>query len=450
MSKTDRQAVLFIHGIGNQQPMETLRKFVDAVWTSDEELKHGYAGGGFWSKPDHISGSYELRRLTTPTNEAGIRTDFFEFYWAHLMHGTRYGHVLSWARTLLVRRPSSVPPGLRSAYWLLWALLGAAAWLAIARPVSISLGGPVAVALLAAAGFVVKEVVGDAARYLQPAPSNIHRREEIRKAGIRVLRKLHGAKNEDDTPKYDRIIVVGHSLGSVVGYDVLSYAWAEMNDPEAPKADDEVALRALEALARGDEANVEAIQGAQRAYFEEFRSNGGEWRVTDFVTLGSPLAHSEVLLARDGADLEQKVGLRELPRCLPVLETKKHRDRPDERVFSFMPKRRKPNGMKMRVAHHAAVFGPTRWTNLYFPCRRIVWGDVIGGPISPILGAAIKNRPVATNHRVGFLSHTSYWRASDWSGDGPAIEAVAALRDALDLADQRSGVVAVAHTSESV
>lgn len=31
-----KQAVLLIHGIGDQQPMRTLRSFVKAVWSDDE------------------------------------------------------------------------------------------------------------------------------------------------------------------------------------------------------------------------------------------------------------------------------------------------------------------------------------------------------------------------------------------------------------------------------
>ena len=48
-----RQAVVLIHGIGEQRPMETLRAFVKAF------LKDGT----YHSKPDTLSASFELRRL---------------------------------------------------------------------------------------------------------------------------------------------------------------------------------------------------------------------------------------------------------------------------------------------------------------------------------------------------------------------------------------------------
>ena len=54
-----RQAVLLIHGIGDQTPMATLRSFVAAVWPRDSQTKRQ------WSRPDSISGSYDLRQIVT-------------------------------------------------------------------------------------------------------------------------------------------------------------------------------------------------------------------------------------------------------------------------------------------------------------------------------------------------------------------------------------------------
>jgi hypothetical protein len=34
-----KQAFVIIHGMGEQRPMDTLRSFVKAVWTTDEEVK---------------------------------------------------------------------------------------------------------------------------------------------------------------------------------------------------------------------------------------------------------------------------------------------------------------------------------------------------------------------------------------------------------------------------
>lgn len=58
----------------------------------------------------------------------------------------------------------------------------------------------------------------DAARYLNAAPANIAERHAIRRDGIALLKKLH-----DPASGYDQIVIVGHSLGSVIGYDMLKH-----------------------------------------------------------------------------------------------------------------------------------------------------------------------------------------------------------------------------------
>ena len=116
--------------------------------------------------------------------------------------------------------------------------------------------------------------------------------------------------------------------------------------------------------------------------------------MTDFVTIGSPLAHAELLLARDRPDLEMKQAERELPTCPPQLEA----DR-----FSY------PATATGRTLHHAALFGPTRWSNVYFPAQWVVKGDLIGGPLQEVFGWGIRDYAVTTTLRGGFLSHTLYW-----------------------------------------
>src|SRR5688572_10743111 len=229
---SDKQAVLLIHGIGEQRPMETLRGFVHAVWTTDTSVHHPYSPPTVWSKPDTVSGSYELRRLTTGQNRESIRTDFFEFYWAHLMSGTTFSHVTAWAKLLLFRWPWTVPKRVMTLWLLLIVtIIGTIAFLIVnaMRPegeqlvrVPAWLTGVGGVVLSGLLGYTVKQVIGDAARYLDAAPSNIERRQAIRAKGVEILKKLHESE-------YRRIIIVGHSLGSVIGYDILTYAWADFN-----------------------------------------------------------------------------------------------------------------------------------------------------------------------------------------------------------------------------
>ncbi len=57
--------------------------------------------------------------------------------------------------------------------------------------------------------------LGDAARYFRNSPANVAVRRAIRKEAVDTLDQLHRSR------LYDRIMVVAHSLGTVVAYDML-------------------------------------------------------------------------------------------------------------------------------------------------------------------------------------------------------------------------------------
>lgn len=401
--------------------MDTLRGFVDAVWTTDDSAHHPHAPASVWSKPDTISRSFELRRLTTSKNAAGVRTDFFEFYWAHMMTGTSVRHVLAWARVLLLRSPATVPRPLL----VIWAFLLALglvvvflavqtvvpeAWRLVTVPRWVTGGLGAAFAWLS--GPIVERIIGDAARYLNPAPTNVGRRQQIRAKGVELIERLHDAG-------YERIIVVGHSLGSVIGYDVLTHAWALHNSSVEPRA--HPLLDALEAEVAAGPVEVDAYQRDQRRALDELQDHGLTWRVTDFVTLGSPLTYADILLASDAGQLAERQADREYPTCPPVLE---------DGHFSYPPDQvgRKP--------HHAAVFGLTRWTNLFFPARLLVFGDLVGGPLRPVFGTGVDDVRVTTRQRLGLLTHTLYWSIPDGSVTAPHLTA---LRRAVRLVEGELG-----------
>lgn len=58
-----RQAVVLIHGIGNQKPLATANRFVNALVNREER----------WSKPDRLSSSYEMRRYQVKKNHGHRR-----------------------------------------------------------------------------------------------------------------------------------------------------------------------------------------------------------------------------------------------------------------------------------------------------------------------------------------------------------------------------------------
>lgn len=441
-----KQAIVLIHGIGEQKPMESLRRFVHAVWTTDKSLKPKHFKEGplkdqptIWSKPDRFSKSFELKRITTIENSGHVKSDFFEFYWAHLMYGTTLNQVIAWAKTLLFRRPNTVPKQLLPSYFLLFsALLISISFLIYAIVAGIDpranllpawLSALISVLILPAISRILSSIVGDAARYLYPAPTNIHRRHEIREAGVSLIHKLHRRK-------YDRIVVVGHSLGSVIGYDILTHAWVKYNKVEHKPGKPLEALDELEKLAlelpEDHPLTADDIQRAQRKYFKKYREIGGLWRVTDFVTLGSPLAHAAILLAKDQDDLDRLKKDRELPQCLPVLEKRKPQGNIVQR-FSYKREQDKED----RALHHAALFAPTCWTNIYFPNKFIIFGDLVGGPLTGVFGKGIKDIPISTKQRWGFLTHTFYWRAKDLENAPSHIQT---LRDVLDIADDKDQI----------
>src|SRR5712664_3829494 len=127
-SRRKKIAVVITHGMGEQIPMETLRGFVDAAWVTNRNVQWlppvDEKPDDIWIKPDEVTGSLELRRITTRWTRTaedqkvkGPRVDFFEFYWADLAEGTTVQELWDWLRTLLWRWPRQVPKGLMGA-WL--------------------------------------------------------------------------------------------------------------------------------------------------------------------------------------------------------------------------------------------------------------------------------------------------------------------------------------------
>lgn len=415
-----RQAVVIIHGIGEQRPMQTLRSFAQGVL--------GGKGPDFYfSKPDRMATSFELRRLQAHSTSRPS-TDFYEYYWAHEMRGTKVSHVLRWVRMLLLRRPGNVPVALRPAWYLTVVLLAFAVGFSFLNIVDLSTPTGI-VALLAGLGaatvqgFLVSSL-GDAARYLDPHPENVSSRQVIRANGVELLRQLHEAN------RYDRIIVVGHSLGSVIAYDVLTFLWQDLGHKlrdasEWPAGSTQRALRDVEETGiklspRSSSGDVRRFQARQRDLWLEQRQLGNPWLVTDLVTLGSPLAHASMLLASSPHELIERQEDRELPTCPP-----RPGRNPAKECYSYRGKEYDFRGgrRRVRVLHHAALFAPTRWTNVYVPIRAGFAGDLVGGPLRGVLGDGIRDIPLTKGllRYLPLVSHSYYWRVSRFAKDSDAL-----------------------------
>jgi pimeloyl-ACP methyl ester carboxylesterase len=159
-------------------------------------------------------------------------------------------------------------------------------------------------------------VMADSARYFRPAPENIEARHAIRRAGVRLLERLHKSPRG-----YDRIVVVAHSLGSVVAYGMLEQFWGKRSGALACRSvDAKTVLRDAEESARAlincptDKERLSGFREGQRRMFqslvaEHYRRDGtseaeNSWRVSDFITLGSPLTYGPFLLADSRDEFE--------------------------------------------------------------------------------------------------------------------------------------------------
>jgi hypothetical protein len=100
-----------------------------------------------------------------------------------------------------------------------------------------------AVVLCTAVRWFYIQYFGDVAAYLASHTVNkFHEvRGQIKAVGLETARAVYGARSRRnaDVPEYDRVLVVGHSLGSVVAYDTLN---AVLNE-DATGADLDVLAR---------------------------------------------------------------------------------------------------------------------------------------------------------------------------------------------------------------
>jgi hypothetical protein len=483
---TKRIAVIITHGMGEQIPMATIDGFVEAAWVVNKSAQwtppDDEKPDDIWFMPDATAGLRELRRITTRWTRSiadpkvkAPRVDFFEFYWADLAEGTTVHEVWDWLRTLLWRPPSRVPRGVMGAWLLLWAVAIAIAILSLLALVPwtngwLRAGFAAAASVVAyAMQYVVSPYAGDVARYVRADPRNIAMRANIRDRGLKLLQDIHGRGI------YQRIIVVAHSLGTIVAYDLICLLWAERDRALAVSERTPAfkKLRAVEEAAHAlKHATTEAdIKAARQAYREAQRAlrlamrSGGEdgtdpprkleeeWLISDFVTLGSPLTHAQFLLASDQTDLKSKIDRQLFPTNWPQFEIvqTEQRDKINDReppppkdiagpeggLFSYFIG---PPG-KWSL-HAAAPFAAVRWTNIFDSHRCIFKGDIISGPLASVFGQGIRDialKDLRGQSRV--FSHTLYWSITGDKDKADKLPNIATLHKAIDLLDRPDGVI---------
>ena len=315
MERHVRQAVVIVHGMGEQRPLESLNEFIGAALAADAR-----GNRTFYSRPDKVTASFESRRYLAPRafgadGELRAQTEFFEYHWAHLMQGNRLDDLWPAFRHVLFAPPWYVPRGLRVVWALFWALLIAATvfffavrpdlrWdmtsLTVPDVIKAIVGGGLSAIALT---YVITHWLPnwlttsfvDVVRYLDTSPRSYQVRRDIRAGIIELLTGLHR------DGRYQRIIVVGHSLGTYIAYDAISYLWGQMNKLHAGPYDPDdsdhgggtrpAGLAELEAAASSLTANgdASAYQVAQRKLWLGLRAAGNPWLITDFVSFGSPM-----------------------------------------------------------------------------------------------------------------------------------------------------------------
>lgn len=420
-NKITRQAIILIHGIGEQHPIETLRNFVKAV--ADQLKKNNQAKQDdtlFWDKPDPASGNYETRKMTMRGGRSHPITDYYEFYWAHHMRNTNWSHIQDWLKRVVFRLPNNVSKRLLPVFLFIWFLIIAIAGSVLlyivkhgvsdftARAAAFSTG-IVATIILGVLSKLLFSYLGDAGRYLDPSPENISERQSIREEGIRLLKNLH------ESNKYQRIIIVGHSLGSVIAYDLIKFLWNDYYSSFDPTkftelfqgSDKQIIddIYCSENAGKNLYGNTQAVnyfQKSQEKSYKYLKAIGNKWLITDLFTIGSPLAHAgHLFVQKDGlfAKLKEQ---REYPTCPP------HIQKP-EKTNIIKTKSCNVIGIEhpltIRHFNHSSPFSVTKWTNIYYS------SDFVGGPLKDVFGAGIKD--IELKMRNWFFvypkGHTEYW-----------------------------------------
>ncbi|MEM0900430.1 MAG: hypothetical protein AAGI92_10835 [Pseudomonadota bacterium] len=484
-SSQPRQAVVVVHGIGEQKPGETLNGILGAIGDTGE-----LGEARFVAVPDTRTGSRELYRVTTVGGDnLPRRTDFYEFYWADIMAGNTLDQVKSWVFGLLLRKRGDVPDHIKWAWLTLWAISISIVGLFVAAVATFFMGtelgrggqiflGVIVVGLpliqvarsllgmkantrdllyafglvallasvltaivvftgsfalfgnlslylmLAALGlaYIVRRLVvpfvGDVARYARVTPDTIEQRAKVIERGLALLRELHGKPKQpgikyiDDSnmPAYDRVIIVAHSLGTMIAYDLIKHFWVErgpvrggVRSAQALEGMERLGakLKDLELVTNGDD--LQTFRAEQRSICADLAQTDGAWRISDFISIGSPLTHAEFLLAQNAEELRGQVERGLLPQCPPQL---------------FGDGALKENPITYRssdgsiYARHSAPFSATRWVNIFDdPENGVLRGDVVSGRLRKLFKAGIVDVDVTINGKFGHnFTHTSYWK----------------------------------------
>ncbi|WP_156414973.1 hypothetical protein [Phaeobacter sp. CECT 5382] len=437
--------------MGEQRPLDMLNRFIDAAIPGTTAINEKQELPVYYSRPATESESYEARSYLARETLEYPQTEFFEYHWSHMMQGNKLSDIWDTFQRLLFTPIWNVPSGLRVIWLAFWALIlwflwyiadGTMTWdsLSVEKIASMIAGGGALAGLLSWAltkflpGKITASFV-DVVRYLDTSPRSYAVRKNIRRGMIDFLESLH------TSGRYERIIVVAHSLGAYIAYDGISYLWTKMNqdhvlplaagqeDRRKKELDPDVLARfesAATELKDGKTNDPEAYRALQRELWAAHRAAGNSWLITDFVTAGTPMYMADKLLTKDEDEFRVRQTRRDIASCppFPDLPGKKKKG-----IFSYPYK----GG---DVLYHAAPFAVVRWSNMWFPAHLGFFGDWFGGPLARLFGTGIKDYPLMGNDWKRFLpawAHTLYFTYPEDESEGSA---TGVLHDFMELDPQ--------------
>lgn len=447
-SKRLRQAVVIVHGMGEQRPLDMLNRFIDAAIPGTTKVVRGSDLPVYYSRPVSESDSYEARVYLARETKDYPQTEFYEYHWSHMMQGNKLSDLWETFRRMLFTPIWNVPSGLRVIWVVFWAIILTVLWLfaggkidvetfKVETLISMAFGAGATATILtwALTKFLPGKITAsfvDVVRYLDTSPRSYAVRKNIRKGMIDFLESLH------TLDRYERIIVVAHSLGAYVAYDGISYLWTRMNqdhvnplpDGEADtrkKKIDKKAIDALETeaklLLKEPNRKPDTYQKLQRDLWNAYRDAGNPWLITDFVTAGTPMYMADKLMTKDKEAFLDRKERRDIVACPPLKDLP---GKSNKTLYSYPY----DGG---HVLYHAAPFSVVRWSNMWFPAHLGFFGDWFGGPLRSLFGAGIKDHSLEKNDWKRFLpawAHTLYFTYPEDENEGSATEV---LQDFMEL-----------------
>ena len=447
-----RTAVVIVHGMGEQRPLDTLNSFVHTALAEVDGERL------YYSRPAKWTGSYEARRiLAIRRDDDGAlvqgQTELFEYHWSYMMTGNRLGDVLPTAFRLLRRPVWMLPKGMRFLWLIVWLVLIALAATLVVLQRRGYIFDEITVAgvlkSVAASGLIVTVVTAvlhwltsfvtssfvDVVRYLDTSPRSYEARRAIRGGMVDLLRALQ------DDGRYSRVVVVAHSLGAYIAYDAITSLWTETHRLHGGPGGADGATQPLDGLsdledkadtvlsADGptDSGPLAEFQERQFKLWQGLRRQGNPWLITDFVSVGTPMYFADLLYTRSHDQFKTLMRRAELPRCPPrsSTETVEGGDAPSV-TYGWS------NGIR-EVLTPGTPFAVVRWTNLWFPAKWGIFGDWFGGPLQSLFGPGIRDVEIKGNTPGRYapgVAHSKYFSYGDSSDPNGA---AALIRDALAL-----------------